>query len=262
MASAVPTWIAQYEKAMEENKPHGDAVFEAERAVRRAHGSTAVTNRPMAMQSISPWFTSVYNFFNDDFNRITETVWRAGDTLKLIKAQDYEAAKKQAAHAATGLLIYSIWPAVVESYVSPQDSKPDDSWGKRAAKAMLFSTGATMPYARDVINGLLQGKNPDVGLFSTAYKELTDIIRDLQEKNPMSPTHASKMIRDAGAFASVLTGVPQLASKEASFAYGLATGAEHPRGPWGWLVGGRYGTIKGHSATWEDYLAGRSTPNR
>jgi len=62
MLSAVPTWLAADTNKIEAGETHGDAVFAADRAVRRAHGSTATTNRTQIMREASPWLTSVYNF--------------------------------------------------------------------------------------------------------------------------------------------------------------------------------------------------------
>lgn len=262
MASAVPTWMAQYDKGIEEGLPHGDAVSEADRAVRRAHGSTAVTNRPALTNQISPWLTSFYNFFNDVFNRQAETLWRAGDELKLPSDARRDTAMKVAGTAAAGMFAYAIWPAIVESWVSPQPSSPQDSWGKKAAKGLLFTEGATVPVIRDIVNGFLDAKDPDVGLLSTEGRALFDIARDFGKGAPFNQAHAQKTIRDASGFVGALTGIPQQAGREISAGVGVTSGIDRPRGPWGWLVLGRYGTLKGHSQTLEDYMAGRSSPSR
>lgn len=262
MISATPTWLAQYQASVDDGRPHGDAVYEADRAVRRAHGSTAVTNRPMITNQVSPWLTSVYNFFNDVMNRQMETLWQAGEGLKLAKDANYDAAMKKAGVVSAGMFAYAVWPAIVENWVSPQPSNPQDSTMKRAAKAVAFTAGASWVGIRDLTNAILDARDPDVGLASTEGRQLTELWRDFGKKEPASLAHAQKMIRDAGGFIGALTGVPDQASKELSAGYGLAQGTEHPRGPWGWLVLWRYGTGKGHSATMQDYMAGRSLPNR
>jgi hypothetical protein len=255
--SAVPTWMAQYGKAMEEGATHGDAVFEADRAVRRAHGSTAASNRPAITNVAGGWLTSVYNFFNDIMNRQMETLWKAGEAVDLAKEGQHGAAMAAIPAVAGGMFAYAIWPAIVEQMVSPLPSEPQDSWAHKAAKGLAYTASASWPGIRDVVNGMLEGKDPDIGLATTFAKEFTDAVRDLNKKDWFSPQHAEKMIRDAGGLVGVLTGIPQQLAKELSAAYGVATGHERPRGPWGWLVLGRYGTLKGHSQTGADYLAGR-----
>lgn len=261
LLSAVPTWLAAYDKAMEDGTrgetAHGDAVFLADRAVRNAHGSTAITSRPMLMNQLSPWVTTFYNFFNTVFNRQVETLWKAGEAAGLAKEGNYSAAMKAAAGVGAGVFAYSIWPAVTESWVSPQESKPDDSWAKRAAKGVAYTEGATLPVVRDITNYFLGGRSPDVGMLSTAAKSATDVFGDFAKEQPMSPGHTQKLIRDGGEFGALLAGVPEQISREAEFVYGVAKGIEHPRGPWGWMVGARYGTTKGHSQTGGQYLQGQ-----
>ena len=147
--------------------------------------------------------------------------------------------------------------------MSPQPSQPGDSWAWKAGKAALFTAGASWVGVRDFTNGLLDAKDPDVGLLSTLGRELTDPERDAWKKAPMNAAHAQKIIRDAAGMIGTVTGMmPAQIGREASAAYGVTQGTERPRGPWGWLVLGRYGTLKGHSQTLEDYMAGRSSPNR
>ncbi len=255
--SSVPTAMGAYLKAMDEGATKGDALFEAGRAVRRAHGSTAATNITMLQRGMNPWLTTFYNFFSDIHNRQMETLWRAGEMLKLADPAQRKAGMAAAAAFGAGTFAYMIWPAVVESLVSPMPSEPQDSALKRALKQQVFTEGATLPVVRDLTNALLEAKDPAVGLMSTELKSLVDMYRDFGKREPFSPLHAQKMIRDAGELTGALTGTPQQLFKEGSAAYGLHAGTERPRGPWGWLTLGRFGTLKGHSATVEDYLQGR-----
>jgi hypothetical protein len=255
--SSVPTWLAVYDKHIEEGMTHGDAVFAADRAVRRAHGSTSITSRPTLMNELNPWLTTFYNFFNDVFNRQTETLWRAGEAMDLAKKGQWDKARGVAGTVAAGVFAYSIWPALVENWVTPQENDPKDGWVKRAAKGMAFTEGATLPVVRDFTSMLLEGKNPDVGLFSTAYEHGTDLIRDLEKKQPMAPAHTQGLIRASSELLALFTGAPEQFGKLASGGYGVAAGTEHPRGPWAWGVLGRYGTLKGHSQTAGQYLAGQ-----
>jgi hypothetical protein len=101
-----------------------------------------------------------------------------------------------------------------------------------------------------------------VGFASTALKTLTDPIRDLGKKAPFSREHAGKLIKDGATMLGALSSlVPAQAGRAAEFAHGVATGTERPKGPWGWLTGARYGTLKGHPATlneWQKHhLGGR-----
>ena len=258
MLSTRPTWLAAYSKSIEEGETHGDAVYAADRAVRRAHGSTAITNRPEIMRNSNPWITSVYNFFNDILNRQLETLWRAAEAQRDIKLGDKSTAFKAIPAIAGGLFAYAIWPAIVEQLVSPSKSDPNDGLLKKMTKAMVFTESSTLPYVRDFAHFLIEGGDPSVGLVTTGYKELGNIYRDFAKNQPFSPAHAQRMIHDWAGLAGMLTGmVPQSVGNVAEFGYGVAQGTEHPRGPWGWLTGLRYGTLKNHSPTFDRYMENR-----
>lgn len=243
LASAVPTWLAQYEKSLEEGGTHGDAISDADRAVRRAHGSTAITNRPGIMRDANPWLTSVYSFFNHIMNRQAELVWNAGDMLGAVKDGDYDKAMAKIPQISGQLFAYVVAPAIIEQLVSPQQSKPSDSWEKKAAKAVGFTLGASWVGVRDFTSFLTSGFDPSVGIASTAYNTMANVARDFGKNEPFNKVHAGKLIQDASALAGLATGlVPEQVGRSARFLYGVNQGTEHPRGPWAWLTGLRYGT--------------------
>lgn len=258
--SSEPTWLAAYMKERDAGGSHGDGIYAGDRAVRRAHGSTSAAAQPMIMSHLTPWVTSLYNFFNDVLNRAVETTWRAGE---MVGTRGRPTNWSLASGVAAGMFATVIWPAIVENLVSPLPTEPGESTTKRVLKGSIHSTAAMIPVVRDFAEYLSGGDSPDVGLLTTEQKALGEAWKDLWKKQPFNNAHAEKLIRDFGTTVGALTGAPGMQiGREAGFAYGLATGAEHPRGPWGWLVGGRYGTTKGHSQTLQDYMAGRSSPNR
>lgn len=257
LLSAVPTWLAQYEKSLSENPDRGNAVYMADRAVRRAHGSVAITNRSGVMRggALGQWFASVYGFFNHIMNRQYELLWKSGEAIGMIKDGDYKAAMKQAPELTSMLFAYVLAPALIEELVTPLASDDHESWGKKGAKGLAFTLGASWVGVRDVANAMLNGRDPSVGLISTAGKTVTDFARDLNKQGPFNKEHAGKVVRDGATLLGALTGVvPTQVGRAAQFSYGIATGTERPKGPWGWLVGARYGTLKNHSQTFDEYV--------
>jgi hypothetical protein len=257
LVSAVPTWLAQYEKSADAGGTHGDAVFDADRAVRRAHGSTAITNRSQVMRggAMSQWMASVYGFFNHIMNRQYELLWKSGEALDMVKDGNYQQAMQRAPELTSMLFAYVLAPALIEEMVTPLVSKDDESWGKKAAKGIAFTLGASWVGVRDVASAILNGRDPSVGLFSTAYKTVSDVARDLSKPAPLSKEHAGKVIRDGATLMGSLTGVvPAQAGKVAEFWQRVSTGQEHPKGPWGWMVGARFGTLKNHSGTFQEFM--------
>jgi hypothetical protein len=83
LLSAVPTWTAKYRQAIVAGHDEGQATFLADRAVRRAHGSTVITNRPSIMRT-NPFvasFVSFYAFFNHILMRQYEAAWATRNAL-------------------------------------------------------------------------------------------------------------------------------------------------------------------------------------
>jgi hypothetical protein len=66
MLSAKPLWYAAFKKATKEGMDFGEARFEADRAVRFAHGSTAITNLPAFVRAggIHSWYTCIWVLWN------------------------------------------------------------------------------------------------------------------------------------------------------------------------------------------------------
>lgn len=258
MISAVPTWLAKYESEINTGATHGDAVYEADRSVRRAHGSTAITTRTAMMRNSNPWLVSIYNFFSDVMNRQMETIWKAGETKDLVKQGEWKEASKTVPALTASLFAYAIWPAIVETWVSPHPHKDDDSWLKKSAAAMTFALGSSWVGVRDIASAMTMGRDPQFGLTGTAYQTMTNTFRDLAKKEPFNKEHAGKILQDAGIMVGGLTGMlPAQVSKSGRFMFDVGSGQQKPKGLWQWLTGLRYGTIEKHPATFEDYLKGK-----
>jgi hypothetical protein len=248
--------MAEYKMQLEAGQTHGDAVYMADRAVRRAHGSVAITNRSGVMRggALSQWFASVYGFFNHIMNRQYELLWKSGETLGMVKDGEYKAAMQRGGELTGMLIAYVVAPALIEEMVTPLMSQDGDSWGKKAAKGLAFTLGASWIGVRDIANALLNGRDPSVGLISTEAKTITDFARDLGKQGPFSKEHAGKVVRDGATLLGGLSGVvPAQVGRAAQFGYGVQAGTERPKGPWGWMTGARYGSLKGHPATFDEW---------
>lgn len=251
LISAVPTWMAKYAAEMEDHGVHGDAVYAADKSVRQAHGSSAVTSKSQVARAKSlSWFTGFFTFFNDLFNRQVETLWKAGEALDLAKDSRHGEAMKLGTEVAGRLFAYVIAPAMIEEMVTPLSNDQHESWGKKAAKGLTFTLSSSYVFVREIVNAMLNGRDPAAGLLTTSYKSLTDMSRDLSSVKPKP----GNVIKHGATLAGMLTGmVPAQVGRTAEF----MAGKEKPKGPWGWLVGARYGTLQNHSQTFNQYMKGR-----
>ena len=257
MMSAVPTWLAKYHEEIENGASHGDAVFEADRSVRRAHGSTASTNRTAIQRNVTPWLTAVYNFWSEIMNRQVETIWRAGEAAKLTDGGSLAKGLAWSKIVAGGAFAYVIWPAIVESMVSPEVHDEDDPWAKKAAIQLAFTLGSSWVGVRDMTHGLVSGRDPQFGLTGTAYQATTNWWRDIHKEDAFDESNRGKFLQDSAFFVGAMTGLmPLQAGRIMRFAHDVGTGEENPDNAWQWLVGARYGTTKKHSQSFEEYWKG------
>jgi hypothetical protein len=89
-------------------------------------------------------------------------------------------------------------------------------------------------------------------------KELLSVWKDLGKDKPLAKQQRGKLIQDAASFVGAATGmVPAQVGRVGRFVHDVEVGIEHPKGPWGWLVGLRFGTTKHHAATFERYMEGK-----
>ena len=147
---------------------------------------------------------------------------------------------------------------------SPPQGGPDakhEGWGTKIVKDGFYTLASGLPGVRDFVHGILTGTDPTpTGLWKTAAGGVQNVYRDLfSKKDPWSKEHAQRLIKDtAGPLAMMSGKVTQSMGNVAAFGYGYAKGKEHPKDPWGWLTGLRYGTLKHHSASLPDWLQGRA----
>lgn len=257
MISAVPTWLARYEREINNGASKGAAVFEADRSVRRAHGSTAPTNRTAMQRNFSPWMTSIYNFWSEIMNRQMESIWRAGRAVDAVKEGDHAAAMAQGKYLIGAAFAFVIWPAIVENMVSPHPHKEEDSWAKKAGTQMMYTLGSSWVGIRDLAAAFSFGRDPQFGLTGTTYQTMSNLWRDFNKQGVLTSENRGKLLQDGATLMGALTGmVPAQVGKVARFTHDVNVGKESPRGPWAWLTGLRYGTTKNHSQTFDEYMKG------
>ena len=246
--SAVPMWDAAYRKALEvEGTTHGDAVYDANTAVRRTHGSSIITNRPAAMR-MNPWvqtFMPFYNFFNNALQRNYEFAWKSklalqGRSLPEMtgfEKEEYDKGFKHLPEILGGFLTFGVIVSMVEQAVDPLPSDPKHPI-KQAAKMITRGPTSMIPGLRDLVNAAYGGHEPSAGLLGTAYQ---DVARAINQKDPVHNPGAA--IRNYNAAVGAATGLTfDAAGKVGQYTYNVLHNREHPKD---WLDiyrGVRHGT--------------------
>lgn len=257
MLSAAPTWLAAYKEAVAAGKDHGEAVALGDRAVRRAHGSTASTSRTAFQRNYNPYLTSIYNFWSDILNRQVETIWKAGDEAHLTNGNPVSKGLATVPILAGGLFAYSIMPSIIEAHVSPHPHKDDEGFVWKSVKQLMFTQLGGWVGLRDAATAFAFARDPHYGLTGTAWQGLTNLPRDLMKGQPLAKERVGRLIQDGAGLIGTLTGsFPLQIGKSARYLYGVHSGQENPRNTWQWLVGLRFGTNDKHSRSFEEYMKG------
>jgi hypothetical protein len=257
LLSSVPTWLAQYKKLVAEGMDKGSAIEQADMAVRQAHGSSVLTNRPSIMRAnpLGQWFTSLYGFFNHMQQKQYEIAWRYKDAMGMAKQGDYAEALKAGVVPTRMLVGYLIIPALIEELVTPYSNNDKESWGVKAAKTLGLGLSSSLVGVRDFAHGLLGGRGGEAGLISTAMSSITNVAHDIGKGKITDKASAGKVFHDVIALNGLLNGLTNnQEGKIVEYLTNYFQGHEKPKGPWSVATGLRYGHTKGHSQSLNEYV--------
>jgi hypothetical protein len=233
MLSAVPTWIAAYRDAMAENPDAGEATYLANRAVRRAHGSTNVVNQPMIVSNtgvLAPWLTSIYGFFGTNMQRRLEIAHDVNDAYKLGRQGDISAAAKMAPQVMSSLFTYVIWPGLVEEAVTGMFTDDRRGWGTHALSFILGTAASTFIGLRDMVYGLTHGRDPQVGLLGSPLDDAKRLVGDATKHRPLDRQNAGKLVQDAVTVFGDATGMgPKHIGTAVRYGMDVYNNIQHPK---------------------------------
>jgi len=241
MYSSQILWHATYTKIMDKldgtmsiEEAHVQAEEQANYAVRRTHGSTAITSRPEFMRSQSAmtrYLTSLYGFFNHIYNRFYRMAWTAKDLRYDWWHQEKTRTEvlKGAADLTTDFMMYIVGPALIETIVVEAAMSAD--WedmgiGDLLQKGMVHTVSASVPLVREVVHAVVTGHDPAAGLIGTAMKGFTDVARDWTKEEMDN----GKAIQHGLTLLAISTGLGSTqVARWARFFYDLQTGEQEPQ---------------------------------
>lgn len=199
MLSAAPLWLAKYREAFAESADHGDAVRLADFAVRRAHGSTAITNLPRIVTGndiLTPWMTSLYGFMGTSMQRRIEMFHDINDAWKLGRQGEISAAFKMAPQILSSAAVYIVWTGVVESMVEHIYTDDHRSMGEKFIAGAFGTMAQTIIGLRDLADDLIHDRESTGGLLTAPVHDLLHLKKDLLKKNPLNKANAGKFVQD------------------------------------------------------------------
>jgi hypothetical protein len=230
--SADPTWLAVYRDAIEETGDVARARDVADRAVRRAHGSTAVTNAPPVATNrgvLAPWLSTIYGFWGTRMQRLIELGHDTADAYHLGTSGEFTEAAKMFPTIARKTFVYMLWPMLVEEAVSAQFYEERKKGGLLShALAYTFGTlGQSVIGIRDIFYALEHNREPAIGTLSTLLHDPVQLIRDAKKDRPLAKQNAGKFVHDALTTLGDFTGIGSAhIGSLAHYGIDLATGAQ------------------------------------
>lgn len=251
MASAGPTWLAAYNKYSGDGLSHGESATLADRAVRRAHGSTAETNQPPLVRgagdALHPWLVSVYGFFGTAMQRRIETAHKLIDAYDLgVNEREFGSAARKLRSATGDMVSYMIIPTLIEEMVNGIGTDDHRTLASRIISGSLMGAASSVLYLRDIIHAAVSGHDPGLGLATSFLADQNKVVRDLYHgREAFNKQHAAKTVGDLMTAAGELTGVvPKAVANIARYGINVAEGQEKPKGIKDLLLGVTRGTQK------------------
>jgi hypothetical protein len=255
MASALPTWLGAYNKAMAKaedgglNKSEADAVYYADQAVRNAHGASGVKDLPAVMRGpeFMKLFTMFYTFWSHFYNRERDMARRglaAGDTWA-------SGNKKQAAKDFTAVLGRSIFyfaiPQMIHAALKSQTSEDKNKeYVERAMEEMGQGLFAGVPVARDVSRSVLSGAEFEATPAANMLKSFINTGKDFAHATGLKEGEVDKNwvkneMQTAGYSLGLPLGQP---SSSAQYLWDVMHGDQQPQDVADWTHGLIYGKQK------------------
>ncbi len=257
MASALPTWMGAYKKALTPPDRGGlglgeqDAVYFADKTVRNAHGGTGVKDMARVQRGteFQKLFTMFYTFWNHNINRIIDTskLVTSPEHRALLKEQNNWSTTQLASTVILRTLAYTFGVQALHSLINPPKKEDDgEHWMKWAGKEFLASAFAGIPIARDISAHFLTGKDysvtPAASVVDAIGRTGQDALNALTGK-AVSDKWLKHAITTTGFVAGLPLGQP---ASTAQFIWDVGAGKQHPESAKDWWNGIAHGDVKAH----------------
>lgn len=251
MASAMPTWLGAYRKALAEGRAEADAVWMADKAVRNAHGAQGITDLAAIQRGseTQKLLTMFYGFFNHIYNRQRDTLRIAGRMVGRVRDGDLVAAREDFAMVLARSFFYVLAPAVIEAAVAeglPSDDK-EEGWGEWTAKAVLGEIPAGLPLVRDMAKAAISGRKYEMSPVGHGVDALITAFGDVMDAMTPDAEVSPKWVRHLAEAPGYLFGLPTgQPSVTLQYLWDVADGDEDPEGGLDFLRGVFFGVKKHH----------------
>ena len=251
MASAMPTWMGAYNKALAEKMTEQDAVYYADKAVRNAHGGGGVKDSAAFQRGdeYQKLFGMFYSFWNHFYNRQRDIARTAGQIPGQLRAGDYAGARRDFAMVLARSWFYFVIPQLLHAALKPPahaDQEHEKNWAVWAAEEIALGLFSGIPVVRDLANAAFSGRDyqatPAVSVVQNVAKSAMD-LKHAATGEPVSDKWVKHAVTNAGYVFGLPTGQP---ANAAQFLWDLSTDKTHPQDIADWYAGMVHGDIHKH----------------
>ncbi len=247
MASAVPTWMGAYLKAMEKPESgglglsEGDAVYYADKAVRNAHGGSGIKDLAAVQRGneVQKLFTMFYSFWNHIYNRQRDL----GRDIANVKS----------GHDFTNVLMrswfYLVIPQLLHGLLktpSQNDEQNDGTlgaWLKWSGEEVGLGLTSGIPVMRDIANSVITGRDYEATPAARVATDLAKVAKDAAKTVHGEPVKAP--VKDIANASSIVFHVPLgQAGQTGQFLWDVMDGDQRPDDLGDWWNGVIYGKTK------------------
>lgn len=260
--SAGPTWLGKYYSLIQQGEDVGEAVFQADRAVRRAHGSSIGVSKPKIMRSgpIGNAIVPFYNFFNTAANLQYEAAWKAkmflekrqldgkgiadisSDGIITLKPGSYHDLDSRALEFRAGaskipqIMGYALATTAViaaTEQLTEWALRGDPDWKHKGVfgryiQPLIEAEASVWPIGRNLAGMMFHGYLGSMGLYETAFERVAAFYKQLNDgKVGMRPEHAAQTIRNVNFLLGLASGwTNEEMGKVGEYVWNLAHGRD------------------------------------
>lgn len=248
MASALPTWMGAYKKAMTPAERGGldmgeaDAVYYADKTVRNAHGGTGAKDLAAVQRGneFFKLFTMFYSFWNHNVNRLRDTARLAASLPATARSGNAKQFRGDLGMVIMRTLIYTLGIQVIHSALHPD--KGEEGWGAWAAKQLIGSATSGIPVVRDLSAHFVQGRDYSVTPAAQVVQTVGQSAHDVQAA--AMGRSSGKWVKHAAETAGYVFGLPLgQAASTGQFLWDVGDGKQDPQSMADWWNGLLYGDM-------------------
>jgi hypothetical protein len=244
----VPTWIGAYSKALSTGATDADAIYEADKAVRKSQGAGSPKDLAAIQRGTGKWgellriSTMFYSYMSAYYQR-QRTLGR--DIGTAVREGDIRATPRLVARAWWLVVV----PPLLSEILAGRGPDDDEDWGWWSAKRIITNTLGPIPFARDLANPLwdaLSGGKPfdyQLSPLQSAGQSFVVVGKDVGKTVQGKPTkHAVKDTLLAAGYATGL--VPGQLASATQFLVDVGNGDQDPKTMADWYEGLTKGKVK------------------